>query len=72
MFVDTVKVLSIRHNEQSTIHVPAGRHFIRLAVSTTLCPDITASQETEIVGGARQVYRISLPADGSLRLTRVE
>jgi hypothetical protein len=72
IYVDTVKVLGLRHGEQATIHVPTGRHFIRLVVSTPICPDITTSQETEIMSGVRQVYRILLPADGNLRLTRVE
>jgi hypothetical protein len=72
MFIDNVKVFAIRHGEQITIHVPAGQHFFRLETGGGLCPNIAASQETTLAPGARQTYRILLPSDGSLRLTRVE
>lgn len=72
MYVDNVKVFAIRHGEQITIHVPAGQHFFRLETGGGLCPNIATSQETTIAPGARQTYRILLPSDGSLRLTRVE
>jgi len=72
IYVDAVKVVGLRHGEQATIHVPAGRHFIRMVVSTAICPDITVSQETDIQASKRQVYRILLPIDGTLRLTRIE
>ena len=72
MYVDNVKVFAIRHGEKITIHVPAGQHFFRLETGGGLCPNIAASQETTLTPGARQVYRILLPSDGSLRLTRIE
>jgi len=72
LYVDNVKVFAIRHGEQITIHVPAGQHFFRLETGGGLCPNIAASQETTLAPGARQVYRILLPSDGSLRLTRIE
>jgi hypothetical protein len=72
LYVGTTKVFAIRKGEQMTLHVPAGQHFFRLATGGGLCPNITTSQETTIAAGTRQVYRILLPSDGSLRLTRVE
>ena len=72
IYVDNVKVFAIRAGEQQTIHVPAGTHFYRLETGGGICPNIAASQESAIAAGARQVYRILLPSDGSLRLTRVE
>lgn len=72
MYVDNVKVFAIRHGEQITIHVPAGQHLFRLETGGGLCPNIAASQETILAPGARQIYRILLPSDGSLRLTRIE
>lgn len=72
MFVDNVKVFSIRHGEKVAIRVPAGQHFFRLETGGGLCPNIAASQESTLAPGARNVYRILLPSDGSLRLTRVE
>lgn len=72
MFVDNTKVFAIRHGEQITIHLPAGQHFFRLETGGGLCPNIAASQETTIGAGQREVFRILLPSDGNLRLTRIE
>lgn len=72
MYVDNVKVFAIRHGEQMTIHVHAGRHFFRLETGGGLCPNIAASQETTIAAGERETFRILLPSDGNLRLTRIE
>ena len=72
IFVDNVKVFAIRQGEQITIHVPAGAHFFRLETGGGLCPNIATSQDALLAPGARQVYRILLPSDGSLRLTRVQ
>ena len=72
VYVDNVRVFSIRRAEQIAIHVPAGHHFFRLETGGGLCPNISTSQETTLVSGARQTYRILLPSDGGLRLTRIE
>lgn len=72
MYVNNVKVFAIRQGEQIAIHVPAGQYFFRLETGGGLCPNIAASQETTITPGARITYRILLPSDGSLRLTRIE
>ena len=72
MYIDNVKVFAIRHGEQITIHLPAGQHYFRLETGGGLCPNIAASQETTLAAGSREVFRILLPSDGSLRLTRVE
>lgn len=72
VYIDNVKVFSIRQGEQITTRVRAGQHFFRLETGAGLCPNISTSQETTIAPGARQTYRILLPSDGSLRLTRIE
>ena len=72
MYVDNVKVFAIRSGEQLTIHVPAGTHFYRLETGGGMCPNVAASQEGAIAAGARHAYRILLPSDGTLRLTRIE
>lgn len=72
MYINNIKVFSIRSNEQATIHLPATRYFFRLETGGGICPNIATSQESQLVPGARQIYRILLPSDGSLRLTRME
>lgn len=72
VYVDNVKIFTIREGEKITIHVSAGQHLFRLESGGGLCPNISTSQETIVSDGARRTYRILLPSDGSLRLTRVE
>jgi hypothetical protein len=72
VYIDNVKVFTIRQGEKIATHVSSGQHFFRLETGVGLCPNVAASQETTIQGGAKQVYRILLPSDGSLRLTRIE
>src|SRR5262249_28336362 len=72
IFVDNRKAFAIRAGEKITLHVPAGLHVFRLETGAGLCPNIAMSQETTVGIGAHQVFRILLPSDGSLRLTRVE
>lgn len=72
MYIDNVKVFAIRHAEQITIHLPAGRHFFRLETGGGLCPNIAESQETTLEAGQREVWRILIPSTGSLHLTRLQ
>ena len=72
LYVDNVKVFAIRSGEKMTIHVPAGTHFYRVETGGGLCPNVAASQESAISAGARQVYRLLLPSDFALRLTRMQ
>jgi hypothetical protein len=72
MYIDNVKVFAIRHGEQITIHLPAGRHFFRLETGGGLCPNIAESQETTLEAGQREVWRILIPSTGSLHLTRLQ
>jgi len=72
LYVDNVKVFAIRHGEQITLHLPPGHHFFRLETGGGLCPNIAASQETTLAPGQHEVYRILLPSDGNLRLTRLQ
>ena len=72
LYIDNVKVFAIRQGEVFTAHVPAGQHFFRLETGGGLCPNISTSQETTIAAGVRQTYRILIPSDGNLRLTRIE
>ncbi|WP_454899108.1 hypothetical protein [Stenotrophomonas maltophilia] len=64
------KILSIRQSEAATLHVAPGSYFLKLETGGGLCPNISTSQNLTVGAGDRQVYRILLPSDGSLRLTR--
>jgi hypothetical protein len=61
-----------RERGNSTLHVTAGVHVLRLETVTSLCPDSAASHETTVAAGSHQVFRILMPAESGLRLTRVE
>ncbi len=64
------KVMDIRQSEAATMYVAPGSYFVKLDTGGGACPNISTSQNLTINGGERQVYRILLPSDGSLRLTR--
>ena len=40
--------------------------------SCGLCPNVATSQNTILLPGGKESYRILLPSDGSLRLTRID
>lgn len=64
------KILSIRQSEAATLHVAPGSYFLKLETGGGLCPNISTSQNLTVAAGDRQVYRILIPSDGNLRLTR--
>lgn len=72
IFVNNTKVLAIRQGEGATLKLQPGSYFFRLETGGGLCPNISTSQNATLASGERQVYRILLPSDGSLRLTRTE
>jgi hypothetical protein len=72
MFVNNVKVFAIRQGEFIRLALPAGAYFFRLETGGGLCPNIATSQNSDLKPGASESYRILLPSDGSLRLTRIK
>lgn len=46
--------------------------LFRLETGGGMCPNIATSQETEVKSGAEIEYRILLPSDFNLRLTRMK
>ncbi|QOU08060.1 hypothetical protein WLF14_14330 [Pseudomonas fluorescens] len=72
MFVNNVKVFSIRQGEFAKLYLDPGSYFFRLETGGGICPNIATSQSSELKPGANEAYRILLPSDGSLRLTRIQ
>jgi hypothetical protein len=72
VYVDNVKAFAIRHGEEVSIHLAPGDHVFRLETGGGLCPNISTSQETMLAAGEREVFRILIPSDGNLRLTRIQ
>lgn len=72
MFVNNVKAFAIRQGEFVRLSLPAGSYFFRLETGGGLCPNIATSQSSELKAGASESYRILLPSDGNLRLTRIK
>jgi hypothetical protein len=70
IFVNNQKVLAIRQAETATIHLAPGAYFIKLETGGGLCPNIATSQNLTLADGERQAYRILIPSDGNLRLSR--
>ncbi len=72
VFVDNNKLFAIRAGEVIKVFLKEGEHFIRLETGHGLCPNISISQDVRMVKGKDQEYRILLPSDGSLRLSRIK
>lgn len=70
IYINSDKVLALRQSESAQLHVTPGAHFLKLDTGGGLCGNISTSQNVTLGAGERQEYRILLPADGSLRLTR--
>lgn len=64
------KVLALRQGEAATLHVIPGAYFLKLETGGGLCPNVSTSQNLSLENGESQSYRVLLPSDGSLRLTR--
>jgi hypothetical protein len=72
VFIDNNKLFAIRAGEMIKVFIKEGEHFIRLETGHGLCPNISISQDVRMIKGADQEYRILLPSDGSLRLSRIK
>lgn len=72
IYVNNEKVFSIRSNEIATIYLEPKYYIFRLETGAGMCPNIATSQETEVKPGAEIEYRILLPSDFNLRLTRMK
>ncbi|MDH0301836.1 MULTISPECIES: hypothetical protein [unclassified Pseudomonas] len=72
VYVNNRKAFAIRSGEGVRIHLAPGSYFFRLETGAGMCPNIATSQNSELKPGAHETYRILLPSDGSLRLTRIQ
>lgn len=72
VLVNGHKVFAIKPAEYITLHLIPGQYFFGLETGEGLCPNVSTSQGTILADGAREVYRILIPSDGTLRLTRVK
>lgn len=72
LYVNNAKVFAIRPGELITLNLSPGPYFFRLETGGGLCPNVATSQNTNLPQGGREVYRILIPSDGMLRMTRVE
>ncbi|WP_312963906.1 hypothetical protein [Stutzerimonas nitrititolerans] len=71
LYVNNRKAFAIRQGEGVTLSLEPGSYFFRLETGGGLCPNIATSQDLELKSGSSAAYRILLPSDGSLRLTRI-
>jgi len=72
MYINNVKAFAIRQGEFVRLRLPAGSYFFRLETGGGLCPNIATSQSSQLKAADSESYRILLPSDGNLRLTRIK
>jgi len=71
VYVNNLKSFSIRQSEFIHLLLEPGPYFFRLE-SGGLCPNDAVSQNTVLMEGGKETYRILLPSNGGLRLLRTE
>jgi hypothetical protein len=71
VYVNNTKAFAIKDGEFIRLKLEPGSYFFRLETGNGLCPNISTSQDAELKAGSKVAYRILLPSDGSLRLTRI-
>lgn len=71
IYVNDVKAFSMDAGEIARLGLQPGLYFFRLESGGGLCPNIAISQDIELAAGDSRAYRILLPSDMSLRLSRI-
>lgn len=73
LYVDNRRTIGMRAGERAQLHLSPGIHLLRLVDATPICPGMTASQETTLESGVRQVYRVQISGStGQLLLSRIQ
>ena len=72
LYANNEKIFSILSNEKAVIFLKPDYYIFRLETGGGMCPNIATSQETELKPNAEAEYRILLPSDMNLRLTRIK
>ncbi|MEO8642654.1 hypothetical protein [Pseudomonas sp.] len=71
VYVNNTKAFTIEAGEIIRLKLKPGPYLFRLDTGGGLCPSISTSQDAELKPGSKLAYRILIPSDGSLRLTRI-
>lgn len=72
VYVNNTKAFAIKSGEFIQLSLEPGSYFFRLETGSGICPDISTSQDAVLKADSKVAYRILLPSDGSLRLTRIK
>ncbi|WIF69760.1 hypothetical protein QN096_11680 [Metapseudomonas otitidis] len=70
VYVNNRKAFSIRQGEGISLRLQPGDYTFRLETGAGMCPNVATSQDVTLKPDSAVTYRILLPSDGSLRLTR--
>lgn len=63
---------ALNAGEFITIYLPPAEYFFILETGGGLCPNVATSQELKLSNGQKAKYRILIPSDTTLRLTRIQ
>ncbi|BCD88066.1 hypothetical protein PSm6_44730 [Pseudomonas solani] len=72
IYVNNRKAFAIRQGEGVSLRLQPGEYSFRLETGAGMCPNIATSQDITLKPGSAVTYRILLPSDGNLRLTRIQ
>ncbi len=72
IYANNVKVFSMRSNEKAVIYLKPDFYIFRLETGNGICPNIAASKEADLKPNTTAEYRILMPSDFNLRITRIK
>ena len=72
IYANNVKMFSIRAGEIANIYLKPNDYIFRLETGVGLCPNIAISEDITLKPKMNVEYRILLPSDINLRLTRMK
>ncbi len=70
--VDGEKAFALRPQESITISLPPGEHLFLLETGRGSCPNEAHSEDTNLVLGKPQTYRVSVSSNFNLLFTRIQ
>lgn len=71
VFMDNQRIATLKSGEFIKFYTFSGEHIIKISVGG-MCPDIEMTDTVQLKENQEVKYRILLPSDRSLRLSRIQ
>ncbi len=72
LYVNNRKAFAIRAGEGISLALEPGEYLFRLETGGGACPNVAISEDATLKRGDARVYRVLIPSDITLRMTRIQ